>query len=446
MYQKIFLSLTILLTLCILIYPQIKKPNNQNYYYGIGSNKISEENFRKLAKNKALRDLATEIRINISSEFKQEITEKSGLVESEVSNTIQTNIQSDLEGFELVKELRESGYYYVLYRLSKLKHKKIQIKKRETSVKKSLAYHSQAKKYFDENRYSEGIRSLLLSLQEIDKYLAINLKAEIKGEETIINTYLINLIQENLNKIEIKPVSNPINYDLVTHKGNKIGLKSNVKNGSEIIPVSNFPIHLSFIEGEGNLEEKVVTKSEGQATAGILKLNPSKQKALIKAEFDINSFIEADSESLFSKILANFTLPSTKVNIELNPISIFISANEKNLNKTMQQNLIEPSIKNNLTKNGFNFVDDRETAEYEISITSNTRKGNEIYGQYVTYLNLSIKVINLKNNTEIFAINKPNIKGIRLNYNEAGLNAYKKFKSNLSTMLVPKIIEGITNN
>jgi len=81
-----------------------KRPIDNNSYIGIGvaEKDIETSEYIQKAKDRALREIASEITVTISSATLNQILEKAGVVKEEFESQIKSSTQAQLEGYELV--------------------------------------------------------------------------------------------------------------------------------------------------------------------------------------------------------------------------------------------------------------------------------------------------------------------------------------------------------
>jgi hypothetical protein len=103
-------------------------------------------------------------------------------------------------------------------------------------------------------------------------------------------------------------------------------------------------------------------------------------------------------------------------------IIVYIQSQEKNFGTPVC--LLEPKLKAELSKQGCSFTSVREKADWLLTINAATRKGSEIDGIYIAFLDATIALVEQKTNKEIYANNFTNLKGGGVDYEKAGRKAY----------------------
>ena len=113
----------------------------QTYYIGIGhSTKDGINNYIQSAKNSALEDLVSEIKVNISSTSVLSQIDANKEFQEKYEQIIQTMVADESEEYEQVDALEDNLNFWVYYRLSKQRYKEIKDKQKRDAVAWSLDY------------------------------------------------------------------------------------------------------------------------------------------------------------------------------------------------------------------------------------------------------------------------------------------------------------------
>jgi hypothetical protein len=101
------------------------------------------------------------------------------------------------------------------------------------------------------------------------------------------------------------------------------------------------------------------------------------------------------------------------------------------------------AIKEELTTKGFRFVDGMNEADLLMKVNGSTREGGEANGFFTVYLDLTCSFKDKRSGETIYEGGKQGIKGIQLNYNKAGLEAYKKAGQELRGDIVGAMLNAL---
>ncbi|MCF7858379.1 MAG: LPP20 family lipoprotein [Candidatus Cloacimonetes bacterium] len=419
------------------------KPIDNQFYIGIGhAVKIKDNNDHiEKATHNALKNLASEITINISGEVVSSMIEKSGMLEEELKSKIRSTTEAELEGYELVEQWQDKKDFWIYYRLSKIKYQLAREEKIEKSISLSFDLFTQAKQFEHNNEYDKALLLYLQALKPIEKYIGETLTIEYQGRSIFLNNEIYLSIQSVLSGLELKPVQN--NIEAKRNKVVQQPLKILVTyNGSEKIPISNLSIDFSFLRGSGEIIAKAKTNMEGVASTKISKVTSSEKMQIILAEIDLSSLIRQDSTSfVYQDILKTFPIPSTRIILNVSGLLLYIESEEMNLGKPLSVLYIEPKIKESFSEKGFSFTDDLSSADIYISIKAKSRAGSELYGMYSSFVDATVSALEMSTGEEIYKNSFNNISGQDLNEWKAGLKAFENVAEKIRDNIVPKIIK-----
>jgi hypothetical protein len=135
------------------------RPIDNEFYIGIGhASKIKGSNDHiEKATSEALKNLASEITVNISGEVVSSMIEKSGMLEEELKSKIRSTTEAELEGYELVEQWQDKKDYWIYYRLSKVRYQVAKEEKINKAISLALDLFTQAKKSEQNKEYDKAL-------------------------------------------------------------------------------------------------------------------------------------------------------------------------------------------------------------------------------------------------------------------------------------------------
>ena len=119
--------------------------------------------------------------------------------------------------------------------------------------------------------------------------------------------------------------------------------------------------------------------------------------------------------------------------------SIYVYSEEKNLDKAMSESILSNNMKALLSEERFQVTSQASEADYRMSITSNTSKGGNANGFFTCYLNGRV-VMERRDGTEQFSYALTQIKGLKLDYPGASMQAYKETAEHLEKQTMPALL------
>jgi len=418
------------------------RPIDNNYYIGIGVvTKVKNSNDHiQLAKDNALKNLASEITINVSGEVLSNVIEKSGILEEDIKSTIRTTTQADLEGFEIIDTYEDKENYWIYYRLSKNIYEKQKKDKVDKALNLAIDMFKEARSNENMQNIEKALLYYLQALKPLEKHIGETLKATINGKDVFLANEIYFAIQNLLSNIELKPKHSKIDAKLNKPLKKPLEIFSSY-NADETYRVANLPLKFYFIKGSGDMIEEVRTNSSGYAKCEITKIKSSEKMQIVKSKLDISNFINQDSTSIiYQNMLKSFPIPETKFILNVKGLEFCIESIETNLGEKTEIGYIEPKLKEILSNGGYSFIEDITLADILIVLNANTNKGSESYGLFSAYADVSISVTDMDLGSEIYKKSFNRIKGIDADFKKAGLkalqNSSKKFEK-----IIPEIIQ-----
>jgi hypothetical protein len=413
--------------------------STSEYWVGVGSVAINHNDSRENARDQAIREIASQIKIDITSNFKSIITEQNYNVNDYSESLIETRIQNSLPHVEFDKFFTSEDRFYVLAKLSKQKYYDAIALKRQNAVTTAVELIKSA-----ETKLSSQTFILLQeAMQEILSFL----------DEPILVEYPPNSgIQENLYSLIKMKMVESFNRIKIIPKPSKISIRSggidkNLQLQATCIDkrtkkeIVGLPLHVR-IEGDENFDT-FTSNENGNITFNIPNLVSLNSSQSLLISTNLQSILENSS---FSNQFEQNTLG--QIQIELLPLKIAVIVDEKQFGNSIMSKHVEPVIKEYFASNLTTKFVDIDESDLEIHVLVTTRKLSDTpndYRIFQTFADAVFTVIDHKEKTELFSTSINNIKGADFNSNEASsAQAIKKIASKLEKNELPKILKLLT--
>ena len=420
-----------------------QRPVDNNFYIGIGFSNKSETNYIQKAKNDALSDLSSEININISGGVFNQIVEKNGVVEENFKSQIITSTKAELEDYEMVGSWGDDEKYWVFYKLSKKLYEESKNQKLNSAINQSLDYFDKAKKSENSSQILSAFNYYLQSLNPLSKYIAEPIETEYDGENIFLINEIYSSIQSVISNIKIIPISKNIEGKM----GKSIEEPLIVKIEYDSEPkfgISNVLIKNYFVQGKGILVESISSNQDGFAKFNVTKIISKEKIQIIKSELDINNLINQDSTSvIFKSIISTLSLPNTQFVLNISGLSFCIESNETNFGEQLNIPVIEPKIKSSLSDKGITFVENKNSADYLLIISADTKKGTKLYNMFSSFAEISLSLLDNSSGNEIYKNSFSKIKGIDIDESKSGIKALEKASEILINEIENNVVEKI---
>lgn len=412
------------------------RPITSQYYVGIGYSSTRNPNYQQTAKNNALEDLLSEIKVNISSTSVLYQMDKKSTFRDEYESTIKSTVKNEIEDFEVVDSYenpQEAGYW-IYYRLSKSKYAEQKRRKIQNATAIATDFFQKAQESENQGQTGTAIDFYAKTILALKDYWAENVQADLQGKSVMLSNESYTRIQQILDKIIISTPSASIGVKKQTSKTPSVPVKVAFNNQ----PQRSMPVLATYLRNR----QDYTTTEKGEISVLLDKLSGVRGSFTLNIQLDLSKIISGSNEDKFYKfLLSSFRSPSQTVTINLAKPTIFIASEEKNLGTPQRTALLSNQLRSALTNRGYTFVNNRDQAEIILEVEADTRKGNEVNGIFFAFLSMNVKAIDSQTGQEIFNETMPEVKGGQTSYERAGIDAYQKASKNVDSEFASKLAE-----
>ena len=398
------------------------RPNDSNYWHGVGFSASELPDHKNLAKESAIREISSQIKINISSEMEVVMRDDNGSINNMVSSVMKSRVNLMLPELELVGNHSSKEGSYVYFRLNKKKYYEAMDRLRMNAENTALAYIRDAEKKY-------GINSFYLIQKAWQEILPFNDEPMIvnyKNETVLLYTLIKQKLEEFNHRLIIKGELENKKIRTLVDRENTLTIFVNDRLSNK--PLANVPIKVTLPNGQVTL----MSKKNGRIDYKFKGLT-------LASSFDI--LFQLDHKKVFKELsLIKEILPMNKnvfsITMHIVPSRVSIKSFEKNLNKPMNRKMLEPVIKK-IFNNKLEFV--IENPDFYIIIESNTIQKADRVGNnypYFVYGNAIINFKDSKTNEEFFTYVISDVKGADFGSQMvAGIRSYEKMEVELLSRL-----------
>lgn len=405
----------------------LNTPNNPQYYTGIGVAEKKDKDFRESAKLAALNDIASQITVNLSSDFVHKISEGGGVVEDEVRSVIRSNTKSRLEGYEEVDSWETDKQYWIYYRLSKAKHEQLKQERLSKTTSQALSLLNESRSLEVTGDYAGAYHSYLQALNSLQDVIGEPLKVFNNGDSVFLMNEVVGGFQKLLNKITLKPVKPILTGKVGLPLQEQIAVAATYSDGKALTakPVSRIPVYINFQKGKGDITPFVECDTSGVARTAVTKISSAEKMQTIGAVVDLSRSVFDTASVLYKWVCKNIVVPKTSVQISVSALTVALESNEMLFDKALDVKYIEPAIKKALADSNISFVTVKEKPDCLFSISAKARKGSTLHDLCVAFVDLTFSITNPETGEELYKTGLNNLKGIQLDYDRAALKAYE---------------------
>ncbi|MEO1055166.1 MAG: hypothetical protein AAFX87_31330 [Bacteroidota bacterium] len=200
-----------------------------------------------------------------------------------------------------------------------------------------------------------------------------------------------------------------------------------------------------FKVGGGVITPEYTTDQNGNATILVSRIDSkqAQQKVEVTVNAEVLSGAEDDSDNFYAMLLNRFILPSASIILKVERPSVYIVSDELSLGRRTNVSQVENRIKSRLASAGFTFIEERGDADLVMEINSNTEEGPVSGSIYITYLTMTIRVIDGRSNREVYNTGLDRVKGYSLDYQRSSQEAYDKSLEILDEDKIPDLIDAV---
>jgi hypothetical protein len=419
------------------------KPMADSYYVGIGhAAKSGTNNYVQESKKSALEDLVSEIKVNVSSTSVLTQIDNNKEFQERYEQMIQTTAADEIEEFESVDSWEDDKNYWVYYRLSKQRYREIKERQKRDAVTLALDYFTKAKQSERESNPIQALGFYYQGFRAVEKYLAEPITLTFEGREMILTTEIYASMQRLLDDFQLTATPSQISLNRRVAQGSQaVVVTAITKSGRKAL--ADLPLKAAFDKGSGDVFPDYKTSVEGQAKILLTKIGSRELEQSVGVRVNLLAFAGANPSPIFALISSKMTVPMVSILMEVQRPIVFIASTEKNFGAVRQTQQITNRIKNYLSKEGFEFTEEREKAELVMNVTSDSEKGAVSGSIYISYVTSVIHVSTAKDSKEIYATTLDRVKGYSLDHERASQEAYTKSLEILETEKLPELLNAI---
>lgn len=401
-------------------------PFQDGYYTGIGhSVKDGTNNYIQSAKKSALDDLVSQIKVNVSSTSVLSQLEIDKKLTEQYEQIIQTTAADEIEEFELVDAWEDATNYWVYYRLSIARYRQIKEEQKRNATILATDYLQKAKLAEKNGDRLQAINFYFQAFRSIEKYLGEAIRVSIDDREVLLVNEVYASIQSILDKINVKVDPSEISLNRrVNQTAQTVIAKSSYKDLNK--PASNLPLHAGFEKGAGDIFPTYKTNDAGQAKILMTKIGSKDLEQTVVVKVDVDALSGAANSPIYALIAKTLNVPGALVVLKVQRPIVYLTSIEKSLGQNKSNYQISNKLKNILANNGFEFTEDKASADLWFDVKADSEKGSISGSIYITYLTSVIKVAAIREGKEIYATTLDRVKGYGLDYDRSSVDAYNK--------------------
>jgi hypothetical protein len=403
------------------------EPYQDGYYTGIGhSLKAANSNYIQAAKKSALDDLISDIKVTVSStSILSQLEADRKFFTEQYEQIIKTTAADEIEEFELVDAWEDPNNYWVYYRLSIARYRQIKEEQKRNATLLATDYLQKARQAERDGERLQAVSFYFQALRSIEKYLGEAIRVTVDDKEVLLVNEIYASVQSTLDKINLRvdPAEIALNRRL-QHSGQTVTAKAAYKDKN--MPAANLPLHAAFEKGAGDVFPTYKTDEGGQVKILLNKIGSKELEQTVAIKVDIDALSGTSGSPIYSLIAKTLNVPRSQVMLKVQRPVVYMTALEKSLGQSKSNVQISNKLRNLLANNGFEFTENKSTADLWFDVQADSEKGSVSGSIYITYLTGVIKVMAVREDKEIYATTLDRVRGYGLDYDKSSVDAYSK--------------------
>lgn len=419
------------------------KPFPSGYYTGIGhSLKERTGNYIQIAKKSALDDLVSEIKVTVSSTSVLSQLDVDKKFHERFEQIIQTEAAEEIEEFELVDAWEDQYNYWVYYRLSRARYREIKEEQKRNAVLHATDYYTKGLLADNRDERLNALAFYFQALRAMEKYLADAVWVTIDGKSLLLTNEIYASIQDILNSISVKVEPSDIAVNRRMQQNDLTVIASARFEGLDI-PASDLPLAAAFQKGGGEVFPTYKTNDQGMAKVLLNRIESAELEQSVFVRVDTEALAGASDSPIFEFITQSLRVPSANIILRVQRPVVYLTSNERSLGRENRFAQVSNKLKNFLARSGFEFTDDRGSADLWFEVKTNTEEGSVAGSIFVTYLNGVIRVSSVKEGNEIYALSLDRVKGYGLDFARSSVDAYNNTAASLEDERLKDLVNTI---
>jgi hypothetical protein len=420
-------------------------PIDNAYYIGIGS--CSKKNypteFNSIAKKNALNDMASSVSVRVQGESFLNTMEVNKVFSEDFSSSINTTTDIVFDDFETVATYDNGKDYWIYIRLSKYDYQQQQAQKKKAVLDKAFDFFQRGNTAISKYQVNTATDMWLHGLFAMKNYWSESNPYPLpSGEEIILDQSIYNALQENLSNIRLSCDESAV---LLTAKDRysrtmNIGCTIEGKNAVGV------PVQYFFPTERYMKPKKVLSNSSGIASIDVQGIPMDARQPQLEIAIEMDALIPSDLNEAICKSLLQSSLTQTlKVPITLIKPSFCIMSEEREFDNAGNQKLLAGATESFLAQKGYTIlpISQIQKADFLVEIKANTKDAGQSSDFSSAILDLTLTMRAADTQLVKYQNNTNSIKGVQLNTQAAGSEAYKKGKIKLEEEWLKAMLQSI---
>lgn len=288
-------------------------PRDSQYYIGVGKVSRSDPDYRELASNRAIQDIALQINAQVSASLSTQEREQFGVFSTDYLSQIETSTTAWLSDLQPYDSFESKSTYYVYYRLNKQQYhaQRTQLKNQALAQAADLLDKYEAQRA----NPAQAIPLLLAALDQVIDYVDMDLFTMWQGRQQNIYNEIIARIRDLPSRIKLQ--WEPDRMSVVAKLPRPLSLKGTAsygEDGDQALPCASLPVTFGFKHAPIS---PVFTNGSGKWEASLGRISSPESVQSISVSLDKGYFSKNIVKVATRKLWESTSFPSVSLILEV---------------------------------------------------------------------------------------------------------------------------------
>src|SRR5690606_2801751 len=189
-----------------------------------------------------------------------------------------------------------------------------------------------------------------------------------------------------LNNINVTVEPSAIEVNRRMQQNDLTGISS-VRYSPSGLPATDLPLKASFAKGEGEVFPTYKTDDGGNAKVLLNRIGSAELEQSVVVQVNTEALAGGSDTSIFQFVTRSLRVPSASIVLRVQRPVVYLTSSERSLGRENRFAQVTNKLKNFLARSGFEFTNDKGSADLWFEVKTNTEEGSVAGSIFVTYLN-----------------------------------------------------------
>lgn len=349
------------------------KPSDTGFYTGIGSAPVSAPDHDRQAKENALSDLMSEIKITIENQSLLSRIDENGKYSERYTNDIRSKSKAWLEGYELVDTYNDGEQYWMYYRLDREKYARLRETRSKEASETALDLWLKANKSLKNGEFINAASLYAQGIRTLEPFGDMRLEVVADGTTMNIASELTYSLQSMFSQFSMTLTPPKMTVTPFNAEASEILVR--IKSGSDNL--QGIALSATIDAGSAKINVKAPTDRSGHTRISVsdVSAKPSQRHITITPLLDFDGIFNTPALETLAAPLIKMIRPG-KVSVEIKDSGLkacYTISDSESAN-------IGRQIATFINKSYFDIVESDTAADLRFDITTSFSQGNIVSG------------------------------------------------------------------